>query len=61
MTRTKQDKRARPTAVELRDDALDQAAGGVLASATIGRGFLGDADGDRQVDPQDLVIAKPRL
>ena len=28
MTKTRQDKNAKPAAVELRDDALDQAVGG---------------------------------
>ena len=60
MTTIKQDKRARPAAVELRDDALDRAAGGVLASGGIGRGVLaGDFNGDGRVDLVDLAIAKP--
>ena len=32
MTKTRQDKSAKPAAVELRDDALDQAAGGVITA-----------------------------
>lgn len=46
---TKQDKRAKSAAVELDEAALDQAAGGVLASAAIGRGSnvaVGDVIGD---------------
>ena len=33
MTKTRQDKSAKPAAVELRDDALDQAAGGLWNQA----------------------------
>ena len=45
MTKTKQDKRARPAAVELHDDALDRAAGGASTDPGGNTIYIGTASG----------------
>ena len=54
MTMTKQDQRAKPAAVELRDDALDRAVGGA------GSGGINVALGDGSVRTITGGTIKPR-
>ena len=62
MTTNTQDQIAKPAAVELRDDALDQAAGGVITANAGGgpRVAAGDVTGNGQAELVDRAIAKPR-
>ena len=56
MTNTKQDKSAKPAAVELRDDALDEVSGGGGDITLKGSHILQNADWSGV----DLAITKPR-